>query len=72
MAYSKRSEIRNKSRLENMQDEREDLADNAELKKEVQGHIDNHFFGSPGRRKTKKERKKDLKRERMKNREEDY
>lgn len=71
MAYSKK--FHGRSNLDNMQDERDDLEGDANLVKEAQVRIDNYFFGPPGRRKTKKERKKDLKRERMKNtREEEY
>lgn len=70
MAYSKK--FHGRSSLADMQDEREDLASDDDLKKEVQIRIDNHFFGAPGKRTTKKERKKMKRMEERKNREEDF
>lgn len=70
MAYSKK--FHGRSSLENMQDEREDMDGNEDLKSEAQKRIDNHFFGAPGRKKTKKERKKQRRMEKQKAREEEY
>jgi hypothetical protein len=70
MVYSRK--FYNTTKLEDMQNEREDMEGNEDLKREVQGHIDAHFFGPPKRKKTRKEKRKERRLAKQQMREEEY
>lgn len=70
MAYSRK--FRGASKLEDMQDERQDLEGDDGLRLEVQSNIDEYFFGPPKRIKTRKEKKKERRLAKQKYQEEEY